>query len=83
MEARMDVSHILHYDIIDWIGNGYRNPVTELGLCGTDIHQLLFVCKKHPSLFCLKHSSETRIFIGTVILPVKSRMMELSSLSSA
>jgi hypothetical protein len=43
MEARMDVSHILYFDILDWIGNGYRNPVTELGSCGIDIQQLLFV----------------------------------------
>jgi hypothetical protein len=34
MEAQMDVFHILHLDILDWIDNGYLNPVTELGSCG-------------------------------------------------
>ena len=49
MEAQMDVSHILHLDILDWIGNGYRNPITELGSRGFCIHLLLFVCKNAPS----------------------------------
>jgi len=45
MEGQIDVSHILHFDILDWMGNGYRYPITELGSCGIGILLLLFVCK--------------------------------------